>query len=232
MTVAETGVAAAIGYGFSDESLLDTALSHPSYAYEHDGTRGNERLEFLGDAVLDLVVAHLLFETHPDWDEGDLTRTRAGLVNQDSLAARARELGLGGFVRLGRTETRSLGSEKDSILANCFEALVGAIFLDGGLPPVEDFVRRVYGAALERGAERPKRDAKTGFQEWAHTRYAKTPSYRTIGDTGVDNDEERFRVEVTIDDEVWGCGTGRSKRHAERRAAEMAVKRSAETPSE
>jgi len=216
---------AALGYEFADRTLLDLALTHTSYSHENDGGRGNERLEFLGDAVLDLVVSQILYAVHPEWDEGDLTRTRAGLVNQRSLAEQARNLELGRFVKLGRTEMRSGGCEKDSILANCFEALVGAIYLDGGLAPVEEFVRRVYGSALAREAVRQRRDVKTEFQEWAHARFQQTPSYKTVGDSGVDGDDARFAVEVSIGAEAWGRGVGRSKRLAEGAAAAEALQR-------
>jgi len=225
MTAAEVEarLCAAIAYEFAEGELLELSLAHPSFSHEDDGGSGNERLEFLGDAVLDLVVAQLLYEAHPEWDEGDLTRTRAGLVNQRSLAERARALGLGEFIRLGRTEQQSGGSEKDSILANCFEAVVGAIYLDGGLSPVIDFVRRVYGAALERGAARQRRDVKTEFQEWAHARLQQTPSYQTVSDTGSDGDLQRFQVQVLLGSEVWGEGAGRSKRIAEQVAAAAAL---------
>ena len=222
-------ICSALGYAFVDRALLDLALAHPSYSHEMDGGRGNERLEFLGDAVLDLVIAQILYEVHPEWDEGDLTRTRAGLVNQSSLAKRARELDLGGFVKLGRTEVRSGGAEKNSILANCFEALVGAIYLDGGLRPLVDFVRRVYGAALESEAGRQRRDVKTEFQEWAHAQFQETPRYQTVRDSGSDEDEERFSVEVAIAGSLWGRGAGRSKRSAERAAAAAALAKAVES---
>ncbi len=214
-----------LGYAFSDPELLELALAHRSYAYEVEDGRDNERLEFLGDAVLDLVISDVLYQVHPEWDEGDLTRTRAALVNQESLSNRARQLDLGRFIRLGRTEMCSGGEDKDSILANCFEALVGAIYLDGGLPAVVDFVRRVFGTSLESSAVRQPRDAKTEFQEWVHARYQRTPSYRMVSDTGTEDDSRRFRVEVAIGDEVWGLGVGRSKRLAERGAAEAALVR-------
>jgi ribonuclease-3 len=168
---------------------------------------------------------------HPEWDEGDLTRARAGLVNQRSLAERARNLELGRFVKLGFTEKRSAGCDKDSILANCFEALIGAIYLDGGLAPVEDFVRRVYGSALARDAARHRRDVKTEFQEWAHARFQRTPRYETVEDSGADGDDARFAVEVSIDADVWGRGVGRSKRLAEGEAAKAALKKCADEQS-
>lgn len=207
----------ALDYRFRDERLAATALSHPSHAHETGGGRGNERLEFLGDAVLDLVIARILYEEHPDWPEGELTRARASLVNKRELARRARALGLRELVKLGRTELRTAGSDKDSILSNCFEAVIGAVYLDGGLEPVFTLARRSFAEALAGGEF--QRDAKTAFQEWAHARFRVTPSYRLLVDSGVDDDEGRFRVEVCIGDDAWGVGTGRTKRSAERAAA-------------
>ena len=218
---------AELGHRFRDAGLLATALTHASRAHEVDGGRGNERLEYLGDSVLDLVIAERLYALHPDWSEGELTRARATLVNRSALADCARELGLDGWVRLGRTEQRSGGRDKDSILANCFEAVVGALYLDGGLAPVEALARRVYGPSLESGATPGRRDPKTAFQEWAHARFRETPAYRTIDDSGDEHDEERFCVEVCIGEQVWGEGAGRSKKLAERSAAEAALRRAA-----
>ena len=128
--------------------LLATALTHASAAFERDGSRGNERLEFLGDAVLGLVVARLLYESHPDWREGELTRARAALVNGHVLARQAQGLGLADYLVLGRTERRSGGAEKERVLANVFEAVIGAIYLDGGIEPVRALVSRCFGEAL------------------------------------------------------------------------------------
>jgi ribonuclease-3 len=216
--VAELG--RALGYEFRDHERVLVALSHASYAYETRGDRGNERLEFLGDAVLDLVVGEALYAAHPDWSEGELTRARASLVRGDALAARARALGLPGLVRLGRTELRSGGAEKESILANVFEAVIGALYLDGGLAPVQAYVA---GWFPEDASVSLARDAKTAFQEWAHATLRATPSYHMLGDTGVEDDDLRFTVEVRVAGEPWGSGTGRSKRMAERAAAEAAL---------
>jgi ribonuclease-3 len=217
----------ALGYDFRDPSLADLALSHPSYAHEVDGSRGNERLEFLGDAVLDLAIGEILFQAHPGWSEGDLTRSRAALVNQQALADRARSIGLDRFVQLGRTERCSDGQRKDSVLSNCLEAVIGAMYLDAGLPAVIAWVGRVFGDDLGAGSSPQRRDAKTMFQEWAHARFRTTPTYHTVRDSGQDNDDERFTVEVVIGDEVWGAGVGRSKRVAERVAATAALENKA-----
>ena len=217
-----------LGYAFRDPALAELALSHPSYAHEVDGSRGNERLEFLGDAVLGLAVAELFFRARPDWSEGELTRARAGLVNQQALAERARAIGLDRFIKLGRTERRTEGQRKDSVLANCLEAVIGAVYLDGGVLPVTDLVERMFAEAVAQGSAPQRRDAKTTFQEWTHARFQTTPRYRMVRDSGTDDDEERFTVEVVVGDEVWGTGTGRSKRVAERAAAEAALERGAE----
>jgi len=211
---------AALGYRFRDQTLAATALCHASHSHEVEGVASNERLEFLGDAVLGLVAAEELYRTHADWAEGELTRARAALVNGAALARCARELGLGALVRLGRTEQRSGGADKDTILANCFEAVVGAVYLDGGMPPAAALARRAVGAEPELA-----RDPKTAFQEWAHARFRTTPTYRTARDSGVEDDDARFTVEVRIGHETWGSGTGRSKRVAERHAAEEALVR-------
>lgn len=214
---------AALDYDFEDEGLAETSLSHPSHAHELDGGRGNERLEFLGDAVLDLVVARMLFLRHPDWSEGHLTRARAALVNKDALARRARGLGLDELVKLGKTERRTGGRSKDSILANCFEAVIGALYLDGGLVPVDRLIERLFGE--EASQEEVLQDAKTAFQEWAHAELQVTPHYRTVEDTGIENDDARFTVEVMVDDAACGSGVGRTKREAERAAARAALAR-------
>jgi ribonuclease-3 len=215
----------AVGYAFRDRTLIETALSHASYAHETDGTRGNERLEFLGDAVLDLLIAELLFDAHPAWTEGELTRARAALVNRAALADRARSVDLGRFLKLGRTELRSGGEAKDRVLADCFEAIVAAIYLDGGLEPAMSFVRRCFGESL---AGRPLQDAKTQLQEWAHARLQRTPSYATVSDSETEDDDQRFTVEVSIGGKAWGVGVGRSKQLAERAAARDALVRSSE----
>jgi ribonuclease-3 len=213
----------AVGYTFANPELLQRALAHPSYAYDTDGSRGNERLEFLGDAVLDLAISELQFHAHPDWSEGDLTRSRASLVNKAALADRARELGLDRFILLGRTERRSAGQRKDSVLANCLEAVIGAMYLDSGMPEVRAWVERVFVEAVEGGMHPQRRDAKTRVQEYAHATERMTPHYRTVTDSGKENDEERFTVELIVGEEVWAVGVGRSKRVAEREAAEAAM---------
>ncbi len=223
MTNPFSDIESALCHEFSDRDLLETALSHPSYAYETDGGRGNERLEYLGDAVLDLVIAEELYVAHPDWNEGELTRARSQLVNTKALAHRTRRLGFSSNLKLGKTELRTAGIEKDSILGNLFEALVGALYLDGGLPAVSRFVKDEFADGLASDAAEPGRDVKTRFQEWAHATRRCTPSYRTLSDSGVDDDPERFQVEVALENRVLATGLGRSKRLAERDAAKNAL---------
>ncbi len=217
-----------LGHEFENTELLDQALTHPSAAHERPGVKDNERLEFLGDAVLDLVIGRILFEDQTDWQEGQLTRARAALVRTESLAARARQIDLGRYVRLGRTELQSGGAEKDRILANLFEAVVGALYLDAGIETVFRFSERVFAGPLAQGEAVLERDPKTRFQEWAHADRRETPTYRNLLDTGEDSAEDRFTVAVELSDEVWGTGTARTKKLAERLAAAEALKRTRE----
>ncbi len=199
----------------------------PSYAHEIDGSRGNERLEFLGDAVLDLAVARLLYDTHPRWSEGDLTRARAALVNTRMLARCARELGIGNHARLGRTERKTGGADKERILANVFEALVRRAVSRRRARAGH----RARAASLRRAADSRLRPARRGSEDAlpgvvARRSRRDAALQRRFGDSGVENDEARFVVEVRLAGEVWGSGTGRTKRAAERAAAEAALSRS------
>lgn len=214
---------AALGHTFVDASLLELALQHPSYAHEQSGTRGNERLEFLGDAVLDLVVADLLYRAHPSWEEGALTRMRSSLVNTKALAKHARALALPEFLLLGRTERRGGGEHKDSILACLFEAVIGALYLDGADKAVRALSARLFRDALERDTPPAAADPKTRFQEWTHATLKRTPIYQTMADSGEENAEDRFEVEVFVDERCYGRGHGRNKRGAERAAAKAAL---------
>jgi ribonuclease-3 len=213
---------AALGHHFKDAALLGRALTHPSFANETGAGDSNERLEFLGDAVLGLVVAHLLYEAHPSWTEGELTRARREIVNMRALAGLARELSLGKHVRLGRSEQRTGGAEKESILSDLFEALVGAIYLDAGTAPVGALVRARFQDALKAGSP-PERDPKTQLQEWAQAHFRCIPSYHDVADSGVENDQGRFVVEVRVAERAFGQGVGRTKRQAEQEAAKAAL---------
>jgi ribonuclease-3 len=213
----------ALGYSFRDSALLERALRHSSYAHENGDGPSNERLEFLGDAVVGLVVARLLFDAHPDWREGDLTRGLHSLVDQRALAELGRELDVGAHLLLGRTEIQSAGETKDSVLADATEAVLAAMFLDGGLEPVVGLARRVFADALAADAPRVSRDPKTDLQERVMSRFREFPEYVLEHDSEVEADPLRFTVSVLVEGEVWGEGAGRSKRIAERAAAGHAL---------
>lgn len=214
-----------LGYRFRDPQHLEEALRHASYSHERPGERSNERLEFLGDAVLGLVTAELLFEAHPEWAEGELTRARRSLVEGRSLARTARAMELGAHLYLGRTEVKGGGAEKDSILEDALEAVLGAMYCDGGLGPVKEWVARVFGQALASEAPRPERDPKTEFQERVMARFGVFPHYALISDSGGEEDATRFTVTVMVQGEEWSRAAARSKRAAERAAAAEALLR-------
>lgn len=205
------------------EAQVHKALEHSSFSREQDGSRGNERMEFLGDAVLDLVISEYLYRKHPDWNEGRLTRARAYLVNSKALAQKSRNIGIGEFIRLGRTELASKGSEKDRILANVFEAIIAAVYLQGGYGEVRRICEAIFSRELQRADLGMTLDPKTELNEWAHSEQGCVPTYRTIDDTQEEGGRERFLVEV----ELAGCtlaeARGRSKRLAEREAAKNAL---------
>ncbi len=214
---------------FRDPALLETALCHSSYAHERgldapgSAIESNERLEFLGDAVLALVVAEALYVAKPGWREGDLTRSLHAIVEGRSLSQLARSLEVGRVLRLGRTEESSGGREKASILENAMEALLGAIYLDAGLEPVERFVRRFFGDAVAADAIRVERDPKTELQETLMASQGEFPIYTLVCDSGVEGGEERFTVAVVSRGTPLAEGIGRTKRRAERAAAKRAL---------
>jgi ribonuclease-3 len=210
-------VQARLGHRFANAARLREALTHRSRAHEEGGpAAGNERLEFLGDAALGLVVGELLMEALPDADEGALSLARASAVTR---AARALELGQ--WLRLGRGEARSGGRDKDSILANGFEALLGALYLDGGLAAVRALVVRELAPTLEL-ATSARRDAKTALQEALQARAQPPAEYRVLAERGPDHARE-FEVEVSCGSRVLGTGVGRTKREAEQAAARQAL---------
>lgn len=215
-------VAQALGHPFADRSWLRIALTHRSYRHEHAKlvSRDNERLEFLGDAVLGACVARLLFERFPDLREGPLTRRRAELVCEAELANVARELGLGDALLLGKGEEKTGGRDKPRLLASAFEACVGAVVRDGGEPAAMALVERCFGKRLERATGR--RDHKSRLQEWAQGCGAGTPTYRVVGAEGPDH-ARRFEVVIELEGEVVAEGIGRSKSEAEQKAAAHAL---------
>jgi ribonuclease-3 len=213
---------ARIGHRFGNRALLEQALTHPSRAYEQgDLSRSNERLEFLGDAVLELMVSEILMARYPDAPEGSLTRARADAVNRGALAGQARALALGSLLRLGKGEEAANGREKPSILANAFEALIGALYLDGGAPAARALVEREIGPALH-GARLDVRDPKSRLNETLQALGRPLPSYEVTCERGPSH-ERVFEIEVRVVERVLGRGTGRSKRDAEQQAAQHAL---------
>jgi ribonuclease-3 len=213
-----------VGYLFERPSLLDQALTHKSYANEagSDAT-DNERLEFLGDAVLDLVVSRLLYNASPPLSEGEMSKVRAFMVKEESLERIAQSFALGKYLRLGRGEELTGGRGKPSILADAFEALIAAIYLDGGFHMAFAFIEGIFGSAVAQpGSGAVDRDYKTRLQELCQARYGRVPGYHLIRETGPDHDKE-FEVEILLGSRHLGRGRGRSKKEAEQRAAEDAL---------
>ncbi len=206
-----------------DPALLQEALTHSSYAHESGRSgRFNERLEFLGDAVVGLVVTEALYVRHPDWDEGRLTRARAAVVSQPTLAEAARRLGLGGRLRLGRGEEQTGGRHKPSLLCDAMEAVVGAAFLAGGLDAARQLVLSALTFALESPqAQAAPRDHKTRLAEQMRVRGV-DPHYTVIAESGPEH-QKHFTVAVRVGDRELGQGSGRSKKEAEQRAAAAAL---------
>jgi len=209
---------------FRDAALREAALTHRSYAFENEIEVNNERLEFLGDAVLGLVVTDMAFRTFPTLPEGELAKLRAAMVNMTALADVARDLGLGAFVLLGKGEEMSGGRDKASILADAFEATLGAVYLDRGLDTARKLIERLFRPrmiAYARGEG--GRDYKTILQEMASSDLHALPEYR-IAERGPDHEKE-FTATVYLAGEPWGTGTGRSKKEAEQQAAHEAYRR-------
>ena len=214
----------ALGVRFKDPRLLELALSHRSYAFEQGLNANNERLEFLGDAVLGLVVTDMAYARFPDLAEGELAKLRAATVNMAILAQVAEELGLGQDVLLGRGEALSGGREKASILADAAEAVLGALYLDRGLGAARRVVERLFWPRMQDymgGAG--ERDYKTGLQEIAAREMGGVPQYK-VSDSGPDHAKE-FTASVLLAGEVYGVGRGKSKKEAEQEAAKQAQAR-------
>lgn len=214
-----------IGIHFGDTSLLERALTHRSYVNEHleHHLEDNERLEFLGDAVLDFVAGDWLYHRFTDMHEGRLTRLRASLVRTETLADFAAQCDLGQALRLGRGEEDSGGRDRQANLCRGFEALIGAIYLDQGLEAVRAFVLPFFDSALETIlTSESDKDAKSLLQEWSQATLSLTPIYRTVEASGPDHAKE-FTVDVFIGDRVYGRGSGRSKQAAAQDAAQTAL---------
>jgi ribonuclease-3 len=214
---------ARLGLNFSSLSLLTRALTHRSYLNEHPETlEDNERLEFLGDAVLDFIIGAWVYHRFPEMPEGDLTKMRSAIVRNDQLAVFARQLGLGAALRLGRGEFSAGGYQRDGLLGSAFEALIGALYLDSGLDAVESFVRPLLEQARDTLLTEIS-DPKSHLQEWAQSQKLGTPRYKTVSSSGPDHAKE-FEVEVEIGGQACGLGRGTSKHAAEQSAAQNALK--------
>jgi len=215
-----TQLEAALGTAV-DRDLLERALTHRSYAYEHGGLPTNERLEFLGDAVLGLVITDVLYAEQPELPEGQLAKRRAGVVNTRALAGVARRLELGRWIRLGRGEEVTAGRDKNSILADTMEAVIGAVYLDRGLPGATMLVRALFDPLLAAASlDGAALDWKTALQELTAAGGLGVPGY-VVAETGPDH-AKSFTAQVQVGGEALGTGAGRSKKEAEQQAAEVA----------
>ena len=214
-----------LGYVFHRPELLENALYHSSYANEHRGTgiSSNERLEFLGDAMLGFVTAEYLYAKHPDMPEGDLTRIRAALVCEESLHEVAQSLDLGNYLLLGKGEEQGGGRCRPSILADATESVFAAVYLDGGMDAASDLIHRVLlDKEREEVVEERRRDYKTELQELVQRRSGQVLHYELTGTSGPDH-AKQFTFRVTLNGRELGQGTGRSKKEAEQSAARSAL---------
>ncbi len=210
---------------FADPTQALIALTHKSYCNEHkdEPCFDNERLEFLGDAVVDLAIGQRLMERFPRADEGELSKLRALIVNEEGLARVARVVGVGELLMLGRGEELTGGREKSSLLADALEAVIGALYVGNGMPAVLVFIDAFFGEALDGVAEgRSGRDNKSLLQEAAQSRLKSSPRYRVVSESGPEH-EKIFEVEVSIAGELFARSTGRSKKEAEQAAAEKTL---------
>ena len=214
-----------LGYQFQNPKLLDHALTHSSYANEHHlgSISSNERLEFLGDSVLGMIVADYLYRTFPDLPEGDLTRIRANLVCEGSLVLVAKEWDLGRYLKLGKGENACGGRSRPSIVADAVEAVLAAVFLDGGLAHDRDIIQRFLLDRMEQ-VNRASRDHKTYLQELVQRKSGQVLSYELIGESGPDHNKT-FQMQVLLNGQPIGQGTGHSKKEAEQAAANAAIER-------
>jgi ribonuclease III len=219
-----TPLEARLGYQFRDRTRLECALTHKSYLNENAswGRPDNERLEFLGDAVLDLVVGHLLMDAAPERNEGELSKTRASIVNEVGLADVAAELGLGEWLFLGRGEEQSGGRRKPSVLADSCEAVVAAVYLDGGFDAAFAVVKRLFGGRVASVREAGLNDFKTRLQERAARRRLHV-RYTVVSEQGPDHDKT-FEIAASIGEREYARGVGKTKKEAEQRAAQLALR--------
>ena len=221
-----TGCMERLGYRFRDEGLLLRALTHSSLAVEqHRMGEDNERLEYLGDAVLEHLVSRHLFDAYPEMREGALTRLRSSLVCEGALSQAARRLGLGEFLLLSRGEEQCGGRDKDSILSDAFEAVLAAVYLDGGLDEAQNLVRRYVLSTQTLENRSSSKDSKTAFQELVHADHkGRIIRYELVNESGPDH-KKLFTMRVLVDEAEWGVGSGPSKQAAGQAAARMAMER-------
>ncbi len=232
-----------LGYAFRNPILLDRALTHSSAVPELRAARGediafagsavqdNERLEFLGDAVLELLTSEFLLRHFPEWTEGQLSKSRARIVNAHSLEIAARGLGLGEYLRLGRGEEKTGGRDKPALLADAFEAVVAAIYLDGGLVPARELLKKtVFVQASEDGERISESDRKSALQEFLQGRGGQLAEYRLAGESGPDH-QKTFMVEVWVKGECMSSAEGSTKKEAEQKAARRALEKLQQTDS-
>ncbi len=209
-----------LGVKFKNTALLEEALTHKSYGMEQGGhVAFNERLEFLGDSVLSAAVAHYLFERYPDVDEGRLSQLKSMLVSRPSLTVWGREIGVGQYLRLSEGENATGGRERDSIVGNAMEAILGAMYLEAGFEPTKKFIDKL----LNKRKRMVTADHKSKLQEWAQKKHKIPPSYVVRRSFGPDH-AKTFEIDVAISNEVLGSGSGKSKKEAEQAAARDALK--------
>jgi len=215
-----------LSYNFINIDLLREAITHKSYVNENPdlNAKDNERLEFLGDAVLDLAISSYLFVNFPYYQEGELSKFKSMMVSEPSLSKIASDLDIGEYLLLGRGEEHTGGRKKESLLANALEAIIAAIYLDGGLPAADGFIRMVFVAQIQTiTREGISLDYKTDLQEYCQGHDLELPSYRVSKEIGPDH-KKTFEVEILINGEVLGLGIGKNKKEAEQRAAKEALK--------
>lgn len=210
---------------FKDNDLLVQALTHKSWVNEHKGEReSNERLEFLGDAILEFIITENIYKTFPEEQEGYLTALRANLVNTTNLASLAMRIGVGQELFLSKGEEEGGGRENISLLADTVEAIIGALYLDQGLETVKNFIKENLVTEIPDKVSQPLKDAKSRLQEYVQSKGIPAPKYKVMEESGPDH-EKRFVVEVQVSGESWGIGEGKSKNLAEQAAAEKALEK-------
>ncbi|HIE65586.1 MAG: ribonuclease III [Nitrospira sp.] len=221
-----------LSYLFDDPVRLRQSLTHKSYLNENKemGVKDNERLEFLGDSVLGLIISDALMERFPEASEGDLSKMKARIVSEETLARIAKGIDLGSYLYLGRGEERTLGKEKPSLLADAMEAVIAAIYLDKGFTPVREVVLKQFEQCLkEVTLSKFASDYKTELQEQCQKRFGTLPVYAVVQETGPDH-QKRFEIEIRINDAAYGLSSGNSKKEAEQGAAKIALEKLRESP--